>query len=104
MNEYIAPEEYAKAKRNGIPKPTLERRVWSYHWPKERATTERVRTYGRNKRKVTKTELRKRMAIEELHALGVSADESESLEQLELRLALARVEEIDVESDSQKWF
>ncbi|WP_102335726.1 hypothetical protein [Salimicrobium jeotgali] len=102
MYEHITPDDYKQAAENGIARPTLERRVWSYHWPKEKAITERTRVYG--KKKLTNKELRKKVAIDELHARGVSATMAETLEQLELRVALARFEGIDVEADAQKWF
>lgn len=102
MYERITPDDYKQAAKNGISSPTLERRVWSYHWPKEKAITEQTRVYG--KKKLTSKELRKKVAIDELHAFGVSATMAEDLEQLELRVALARVEGIDVEADENKWF
>ncbi|SDX61981.1 hypothetical protein [Salimicrobium album] len=102
MYERITPDDYKQAAENGVSRPTLERRVWSYHWPKQKAITERKRTYG--KKNLTNRDLRKKVAIDELHAFGVSATMAEELEQLELRVALARFEGIDVEADAQKWF
>lgn len=42
LNIYITPDEYAAAAARGISKKTLELRVRTYGWPKERAITEPV--------------------------------------------------------------
>ena len=39
---YITPEEYAEAEKNGVCKNTLERRIRTYGWDKERAITTKV--------------------------------------------------------------
>jgi hypothetical protein len=42
MHVYITPEEYEAAAARGISRKTLELRVRTYGWPKERAVTELV--------------------------------------------------------------
>ena len=39
MEDYLQPEDYVKAKKNGIPATTLYHRFYIYGWDKDRATT-----------------------------------------------------------------
>ena len=47
-HRHLSKEDFAEARKNGIPKDVLRTRVRRYHWPLERAKTEPVR---RKKRK-----------------------------------------------------
>lgn len=40
---YITPEEYAEAEKNGICRETLNRRIRTYGWDKQKAITTKVR-------------------------------------------------------------